>query len=293
VARKKAISLPVSERRSWVKPDSVYSIRRQCKLAGVNRSGFYYKPVPETNENLQLMRLIDEQYMRHPEFGYPRMTDWLYDQGHCVNHKRVARLMKRMGLQAITPGPHTSKPAPGHKVYPYLLRGVEIERVNQAWGTDITYIPMQHGFMYLSAVIDWYSRYVLSWELSNSLENLFCIAALERALEQGTPEIFNTDQGSQFTSEAFTGVLLDKQVALSMDGRGRALDNVFIERLWWTLKYEDVYPKAYSDGHALYRGLDAYFRYYNCERKHSALDKQTPAEVFMKGSVKQEDHKEL
>jgi len=239
------------------------------------------------------MRLIDEQYMRHPEFGYPRMTDWLYDQGHCVNHKRVARLMKRMGLQAITPGPHTSKPAPGHKVYPYLLRGVEIERVNQAWGTDITYIPMQQGFMYLSAVIDWYSRYVLSWELSNSLENLFCIAALERALEQGTPEIFNTDQGSQFTSDAFTGVLLDKQVTLSMDGRGRALDDVFIERFWWTLKYEDVYPKDYNDGHALYRGLDAYFRYYNCERKHSALDKQTPAEVFMRGSVKKETHKEL
>jgi putative transposase len=287
------MSLPVSVRRSWVKPDSVYSIRRQCMLAGVNRSGLYYKPVPEKNENLLLMRLIDEQYMRHPEFGYPRMTDWLRDQGHCVNPKRVARLMQRMGLQAITPGPHTSKPAPGHKIYPYLLRDVEIERVNQAWGTDITYIPMQRGFMYLSAVIDWYSRYVLSWELSNSLESLFCIAALERALEQGTPEIFNTDQGSQFTSKAFTDVLLDKQIALSMDGRGRALDNVFIERLWWTLKYEDVYPKDYSDGHALYRGLDAYFKYYNCERKHSALDKQTPAEVFMKGTVKKKGHKEL
>ena len=170
---------------------------------------------------------------------------------------------------------------------------VEIGRVNQAWGRDITYIPMQSGFMYLIAGIDWYSRYVLSWELSNSLENLFCIAALKRALEQGTYEIFNTDQGSQFTSEAFTGVLLDKKISLSMDGRGRALDNVFIERLWWTLKYEDVYPKAYSDGHALYRGLDAYFKYYNFERKHSALDKQTPAEVFMRGFVKKEDHKEL
>ena len=148
------MSLPVSARWSWVEPDPVYSIRRQCRLAGVNRSGFYYKPVPETNENLVLMRLIDEQYMRHPEFGYPRMTDWLRDQGHSVNHKRVARLMQRMGLQAITPGPHTSKPAPGHKIYPYLLRGVEIERVNQAWGTDIPYIPMQHGFIYLIAVID-------------------------------------------------------------------------------------------------------------------------------------------
>jgi len=293
VARKKAISLPVSSRRGWVKPDPGYSIRRQCRLAGVTRSGFYYQPVPETNENLFLMRLIDEQYMRHPEFGYPRMTDWLRDQGHCVNRKRVARLMQRMGLQAITPGPHTSKPAPGHKVYPYLLRDVEIERVNQVWSTDITYIPMQRGFMYLSAVIDWYSRFVLSWELSNSLDSLFCIAALEQSLEQGIPEIFNTDQGSQFTSDAFTGVLLDKQIALSMDGRGRAIDNVFIERLWWTLKYEDVYPKAYSDGHSLYRGLDAYFDYYNCERKHSALDKQTPAEVFMKGTVKKEVYKEL
>ncbi len=229
------------------------------------------------------MRLIDEQYLRHPEFGYPRMTDWLCDQGHYVNRKRVARLMQRMGLQAITPGPHTSKPAPGHKVYPYLLRGVEIERVNQVWSTDITYIPMRHGFMYLSAVIDWYSRYVLSWELSNSLDSLFCIEALERALEQDTPEIFNTDQGSQFTSNAFTEVLLDKQIALSMDGRGRAIDNVFVERLWWTLKYEDVYPKAYSDGHSLYQGLDRYFSYYNCERKHSALGKQTPAEVFGDG----------
>lgn len=280
------MSLPVSTRRSWVKSDSSYSIRRQCRLAGVPRSGIYYKPVQETDENLLLMRLIDEQYMRHPEFGYPRMTDWLRDQGYCTNRKRVARLMQRMGLQAITPGPHTSKPTPGHKVYPYLLRNVEIERVNQAWSTDITYIPMKHGFMYLSAVIDWYSRYVLSWELSNSLDSLFCIAALEQALEQGTPEIFNTDQGSQFTSDAFTRVLLDKQIALSMDGRGRALDNVFVERLWWTLKYEDVYPKAYSDGHSLYRGLDAYFSYYNCERKHSALDKQTPAEVFMRGTVK-------
>ncbi len=280
------MSLPVSTRRSWVKPDSVYSIRRQCRLAGVPRSGIYYKPVSETDENLLLMRLIDEQYMRHPEFGYPRMTDWLRDQEHCVNQKRVARLMQRMGLQAITPGPHTSKPAPGHKVYPYLLRDVEIERVNQVWSTDITYIPMRRGFMYLSAVIDWYSRYVLSWELSNSLDSLFCVAALERALEQGTPEIFNTDQGSQFTSDAFTGVVLDKQIALSMDGRGRALDNVFIERLWWTLKYEDVYPKGYSDGHSLYRGLDAYFGYYNCERKHSALDKQTPAAVFMKDAGK-------
>ena len=280
------MSLPLSTRRSWVEPSSGYSIRRQCRLAGVPRSGVYYEPAPETAENLLLMRLIDEQYMRHPEFGSPRMTDWLRDGGHEVNRKRVARLMRLMGLQAITPGPHTSKPATGHKIYPYLLRNVDIERVNQVWSTDITYIPMRHGFMYLAAVIEWYSRYVLSWELSNSLDSLFCVAALERALAQGTPEIFNTDQGSQFTSDAFTGVLLDKQVAISMDGRGRALDNVFIERLWWTVKFEEVYPKAYGDGHSLYRGLGNYFDYYNHERKHSALDKRTPAEVFMEGAVK-------
>ena len=232
------------------------------------------------------MRLIDEQYMRHPEFGYPRMTGWLRDEGYEVNHKRVARLMRCMGLQAITPGPHTSKPAPDHKIYPYLLKNVEIERVNQVWSTDITYIPMRYGYMFLTAVIEWYSRYVLAWELSNTLESQFCVAALEHALAQGTPEIFNTDQGSQFTSKDFTDVLLDREIAISMDGKGRALDNVFIERLWWTVKYEEVYPKDYSDGHTLYAGLDVYFDYYNNERKHSALDRRTPAEVFMEGGVK-------
>ena len=228
-----------------------------------------------------LMRLIDEQYIKHPEFGVPRMTRWLReDEGHEVNHKRIAGLMQKMGLQAITPGQHTSKPTPGHRIYPYLLRKVKIERVNQVWSTDITYIPMRHGFMYLAAVIDWRSRYVLSWELSNTMENMFCVDALEGALRLGQPEIFNTDQGAQFTSEAFTGVLLAKEIAISMDGRGRALDNVFIERLWWTVKYENVYPKDYADGHALHRGLGRYFDYYNNERKHSELDNATPGEVF-------------
>jgi len=226
------------------------------------------------------MRLIDEQYLKHPEFGYPRMTDWLQDKGYLVNHKRIARLMRIMGIQAITPGPHTSKPAPEHKIYPYLLRNVSIDQVGQVWSMDITYIPMRSGFMYLAAVIDWYSRYVLAWELSNSMESLFCVDALKHALTMGRPEIFNTDQGAQFTSEAFTGVLLDENIAISMDGRGRALDNVFIERLWWTVKYEEVYPKSYEDGHALYRGLSRYFDYYNRERKHSSLDKQTPFEIF-------------
>jgi len=279
------MSLPLSVRRGWVEPDAEYSIRRQCRLAGVPRSGVYYEPVPETPENLHLMRLIDEQYMKHPEFGYPRMTDWLRDDGYEINHKRVARLMRCMGLQAITPGPHTSKPAPEHKVYPYLLRNVEIERVNQVWSTDITYIPMRSGYMFLTAVIEWYSRYVLAWELSNTLESHFCVAALEHALTQGTPEIFNTDQGSQFTSKTFTNVLLSQEIAISMDGKGRALDNAFIERLWWTVKYEEVYPKDYPDGHSLYSGLDVYFDYYNNERKHSSLDRRTPAEVFMEGGV--------
>jgi len=231
------------------------------------------------------MRLIDEQYLRHPEFGYPRMTDWLQDKGYPVNHKRVARLMQIMGLQAITPGPHTSKPAPEHKIYPYLLRNLTIDHVGQVWSTDITYIPMRYGFMFLTAIIDWYSRYVLAWELSNTMETLFCVDALKHALTKGTPEIFNTDQGSQFTSEAFTDVLLEKNIAISMDGRGRALDNAFIERLWWTVKYEDIYPKSYTDGHALYRGLKRWFDYYNRERKHSALDKRTPHEVFFGATI--------
>ena len=218
--------------------------------------------------------------MRHPEYGSPRMTDWLQEQGYGVNHKRVCRLMRKMGLQAITPGPHTSKPAPGHTIYPYLLRNVDIERVNQVWSTDITYIPMHRGFMYLTAVMDWHSRFVLSWELSNSLESAFCVSALEQALAYGVPEIFNTDQGAQFTSKEFTGALIEHGVAISMDGRGRALDNAFIERLWWSVKYEDVYPKVYGDGAVLYRGLNDYFRYYNEERRHSAIDKKTPAEVY-------------
>ena len=280
---KKTMSLSVSTRRNWVEVDPDYSIRRQCKLAGISRTRFYYEAAPESEENLLLMRLIDEQYMRRPEYGSPRMTDWLGEQGYLVNHKRIVRLMRLMGLQAITPGPHTSKPAIGHKIYPYLLRNVEVTSVNQVWSTDITYIPMRSGFMYLSAVMDWYSRYILSWELSNSLESNFCILALRRALEHyGDPEIFNTDQGSQFSSKEFTEVLLDKEISISMDGRGRALDNVFIERLWWTVKYEEIYPKDYVDGHSLHSGLCEYFCYYNEERKHSKLDKKTPAEIFFK-----------
>lgn len=260
-------------------------IRKQCRLAGISRNHVYYSPVPVSDENLNLMRKIDEHYLRHPEFGSPRMYGWLRDEGFGVNHKRVERLMRRMGVQAITPGPHTSCPCPGNRIYPYLLRDVEIQRVNQVWSTDITYIPMAHGFFYLTAVIDWRSRYVLSWELSNSLDVDFCVQALEGALARGTPEVFNTDQGSQFTSNKFTSVLLDKNISISMDGRGRALDNVFIERLWWTVKHEDVYPRVYVSGDDLQQGLARYFKYYNEERKHSALDRKTPAEVFLAGTV--------
>lgn len=283
MAQKKTLNRPVAERRDWVEPSSGFSIRRQCRLFGLSRSRYYYTPAPESQENLRLMRLIDLQYMRHPEFGSPRMTDWLCEEVGAVNHKRVASLMRRMGLQAITPGPHTSRPAPGHKIYPYLLRDVKIDRVNQVWSADITYIPMATGFLYLTAVMDWHSRYILSWELSNSLGCEFCVSALREALRVATPECFNTDQGSQFTSAEFTGVLLGKEIPISMDGRGRALDNVFIERLWWTLKYEEVYPKDYATGRDLHRGLTRYFKYYNEERRHSALDKNTPAAIFSAG----------
>ena len=281
MAGKKVISLPVQTRQKWICQEGDYSLRRQCRLAGISRNNVYYKPVVESAENLKLMRLIDKCYLKHPYYGSPRMTDWLCDQGYRVSRKRVVRLMRIMGLQAITPGPHTSKPACGHKVYPYLLKDLEITHPNQVWSTDITYIPMRHGYLYLTAVIDWYSRYVLSWELSNTIDSGFCVTALERAMSSDAePEIFNTDQGSQFTSTEFTGVLKSRDIAISMDGKGRALDNVFIERLWWSVKYEDVYPKDYEDGESLFNGLDAYFRYYNQERKHSKLDKRTPAEVY-------------
>lgn len=255
------------------------SIRRQCQLLDLNRATYYYRPAAESEENLALMRLIDEQYLRTPFYGYPRMTVSLRQQGYTVNHKRVARLMQLMGLQALTPKPRTTLVAPGHKVYPYLLRGLRITRPNQVWSTDITYIPMQHGFMYLVAVMDWYSRYVLTWELSNTLDGQFCLAALEEALIQGTPEIFNTDQGAQFTAQAFTERLEKAQIRVSMDGRGRALDNVFLERLWRTVKYEEVYLHAYATVIDLEQSLERYFQFYNHERPHQSLKYATPVKV--------------
>jgi len=238
----------------------------------------YYTPnTSESAENLALMRRIDELYLQRPFYGSPRMTDWLNELGYPVNHKRVARLMQLMGLQAVLPGPHTSKPHPEHRIYPYLLREMAIGAPDEVWCADLTYVPMQYGFMYLMAVMDWFSRYVVAWDVSNSMESEFCAHVLARALRKGRPGIFNTDQGSQFTSEAFTGLLHNAQIRISMDGRGRALDNVFIERLWRTVKYEDIYLRDYADGHALHAGLKRYFRFYNHQRPHSALDKQTPA----------------
>lgn len=243
----------------------------------------YYTPnATESPENLALMRLIDEQYLKTPFYGSPRMTWWLNQQGYRVNPKRVTRLMRVMGLQATLPGPHTSKPHPKHIKYPYLLRGMEIAAPCEVWSADITYIPMRRGFMFLVAVIDWFSRYVLAWDVSNSMESGFCVTVLKRALKKARPNIFNTDQGSQFTSDGFTGVLTKAGVRISMDGCGRALDNVFIERLWRSVKYEDIYLRDYADGHALHAGLARYFHFYNHQRPHSALDNRTPASYHKK-----------
>ena len=256
------------------------SVRRQCELLGLSRSSLYYEPAGETVENLRLMRRIDEQYTARPFYGSRRMTRWLIERGEEVNRKRVQRLMRAMGLEAIYPKPRLSAAGKGHKVYPYLLRGVTIERADQVWSTDITYVPMTTGFMYLAAVIDWFSRYVIAWRLSNTLDGAFCLEMLEEALRSGKPEVFNTDQGVQFTAEAFTGRLESAGVAVSMDGRGRCLDNVFVERLWRTVKYEDVYLKGYERVPELEVGLRAYFAFYNTERLHQALDYRTPAQVY-------------
>lgn len=245
------------------------------------RSSYYYEPTVESAENLLLMRLLDEQYTRTPFYGVRRMQVWLESQGHCVNHKRIGRLMRVMGLEALCPGPRLSKPQPGHRIYPYLLRNVPITRVNHVWSTDITYIRLLHGFIYLVAVIDWFSRYVLSWEVSVSLETSFCLSALEWALAKARPEIFNTDQGAQFTSENFTARLEADAIRVSMDGKGRALDNVFVERLWRSVKYEEVYLKDYRSVSEAVEGLGRYFDFYNRDRPHQALGYRTPEAVWL------------
>ena len=256
------------------------SVRRQCELLGLARASLYLEPLGESAENLELMRLIDEQYLKTPFFGSRRMVLWLAKQGRVVNRKRVRRLMQLMGVEAIYPKPKTSRRNHEHRVYPYLLRDMRVVRPNQVWASDITYIPMEHGFLYLAAVLDWYSRYVVSWRLSNTLDGTFCLDVLEEALLQGTPEIFNTDQGAQFTATSFTGRLERAGIQVSMDGKGRALDNVFVERLWWSVKYEEIYLKSYGSVSEVEQGLSRYFEFYARERPHSSLENRTPAEVY-------------
>jgi putative transposase len=273
----------MSAKRDMIEPDhSRLSVRRQCTLIGVNRAS-WYAPAPLTAEpagNRELMRRIDEIYTARPFYGSRKIVAVLERDGLSVNRKRVQRLMRLMGIASIAPKPYTSRAHPKHPRYPYLLGGVTVTRPNQVWSTDVTYIRLEHGFAYLVAVIDWYSRKVLSWRLSNTLDTAFCLDALNEALERyDAPEMFNTDQGCQFTSEAFTGVLKAHDIRISMDGKGRALDNIFVERLWRSVKYEEVYPHHYQTMNEARDGLDAYFRFYNHERPHQALANQTPAEV--------------
>lgn len=265
-----------------VDPNGQLPMAHQCALLGLPRSSFYYRPATESMVNLGLMRMIDEEHTEHPFLGVRGMTLFLNRAtGYAWNTKRVRRLMRLMGLEAIYPKPHLSKPGEGHTIHPYLLRGLDIVRPNQVWCSDITYIPMQKGFMYLTAVMDWYSRRVLTWELSNSLDASFCTTALDAAFSLfGTPEIFNTDQGSQFTGIEFQKRLVAHVVRPSMDGRRRALDNVFIERLWRSVKYEDVYLRCYEHGGSLWQGLKTYFKYYNFSRSHQGLGGRTPDEVY-------------
>lgn len=261
--------------------ESPLSIRAQCKLLGVNRGVLYYRRCGLKESDMAVMRLMDEQYTRTPYYGVERMTARLHRLGIGIGHNRVRRLLRLMGLEAVYPKPRLSRPGgPEHRIWPYLLRGLAVERPNQVWAADITYIRLWRGFVYLVAVMDWYSRYVLSWSLSTTLDGWFCVEALRRALSVGRPEIFNTDQGSQFTSEAFTCILQEAAVAISMDGRGRVFDNIFVERLWRSVKYEEVYIKDYGVVDEARRGLSDYFALYNTERLHQSLGYMTPAEVY-------------
>ena len=270
-------------RQAWIDSGNAVAVVQQCALAGVSRATVYARrhPKPMNEIDLLFSGLIDAEYTRHPFYGSRKMVVFLGKAGHSVNRKRVQRLMRLMGLAGMAPGPNTSRAHPAHKIHPYLLRGVPVVRPNQVWSTDITYIRLAHGFAYLVAIIDWYSRRVLSWRISNSMEAEFCVDCLEEALRtHGRPEIFNSDQGSQFTSETFTGVLNREGIVISMDGRGRAFDNIFVERLWRNVKYEDVYLKGYATMGELMIGLAAYFAFYNFERPHQSLNQQTPAVVY-------------
>ena len=269
------------ERRKLVEPGHELSLVKQSALLGLHRSGLYYQPVAVSEEEVMLMNLLDKQYLKTPFYGCRKMQVFLQGQGYQVNHKRVRRLMRVMGIEAIYCRPNTSAPNKAHKIYPYLLKGLSITRANQVWATDITYVPMQKGFMYLMAIIDLYSRCVLEWSVSNSMEAEWCAHTLKKALSRyGKPDLFNTDQGSQFTADLFVEVLLSNQIQPSMDGKGRAIDNIFVERLWRSVKYEDIYLKSYHDGWHLEQGMEAYFRFYNQERAHQSLNLQTPQQVY-------------
>ena len=273
-------------RRLWIEQSPGISVVRQCELAGVVRSTVYagQQIKVEDASNLLLSHLLDEEYTRHPFQGSRRMVVFLRNQGHDINRKRVQRLMRLMGLAGMAPGPNTSRPHPEHKIYSYLLRGLDVTHPNQAWSTDITYVRLERGFAYLVAIIDWYSRKVLSWRLSNSMDATFCVDCLEEALRHyDNPEIFNSDQGAQFTSKAFTDVLKREDIKICMDGRGRALDNIFVERLWRTVKYEDIYLKGYASMLPLTTGLTEYFAFYNGERAHQSLSYKTPNMVYQTG----------
>jgi len=281
VAKKKAGSLDLQARRGFIEPSHpVLSIVNQCKLINLHRSSYYFQAATESPENLEIMRLIDEKYTRHPFYGSRKLVPYFEENGLNVNRKRVLRLMRLMGISPVYPKPNLSKPEQGHKIYPYLLRDLPIVNPDQVWSTDITYIPMRGGFVYLTAVIDWFSRFVLAFELSNTLDSAFCIRALLSALGISQPVIFNTDQGSQFTSLDFTSVLKERGIMISMDGKGRAIDNVFIERLWRSVKYELIYLKEFDSVPQLYDELSSYFKFYNEERHHQALGNRRPAELY-------------
>lgn len=256
------------------------STKRQCELVGIPRSTFYYHAVDEDDFSVGLMHKVDELYTAYPFYGSRRIAATLRSEGVVVNRKRIQGIMRTLGIEGIFPRRNLSKARHDHKIYPYLLRGVPIERPNHVWSTDITYVRMEKGYLYLVAVIDWYSRYVLSWELSNTLETSFCLRALNNALKIGKPEIFNTDQGCQFTSRDFTQTLESNGIQISMDGRGRALDNIFIERLWRSVKYEEIYLKDYKTGTDAYDGLSAYFNFFNTKRCHQSLKYKTPSMVY-------------
>lgn len=283
MVKKKAVDLSTEEKRELIEWDHPkLSVTKQCTLISLSKGSLYRKSIPIDAYSLEVMKLIDEQYLKTPFYGSRRMVISLNRVGHYVNRKRVQRLMRLMDIEAIYPKPNLSKRRQEHKIYPYLLKDVKIDRPNLVWSTDITYVPLRYGFLYLVAIIDWYSRYVLSWSLSNTMDVSFCIEALEEAFTKGYPEIFNTDQGSQFTSNEYTMRLLNKDIKISMDGRGRVFDNIFIERLWRTVKYEEIYLKGYETGIDAKEGLREYFPFYNTKRFHQALSYKTPEEVHYK-----------